>query len=183
MDSKINQNFSARIGLLFLSIFMTQIVSSQNNEKAIKAIRKEFKAINSIANYEIIELENDEVSESFPDHGISLKGYFDDGNLRKIMLWVGYNHKRTISEYYLKDSKLFFMYEVEELYYYDVIEDQMNYDSIAHKNERRYYIAEDRLIETKFKGEIPEKNETAETLMTVAKNYTEKLVAARKTKR
>ena len=152
---------------------------SQPDEKAMRAIRAEFKAINAVKDYEVVELENAAVQDPFPDHGLSLKGYYDKDKLRKMVLWAGFSHKRQLLEYYIKDQNLFFLYTVEEFYYYDMDSGTFNYDSIVNKNEWRYYIHKGELIEFIVKGDPPAERPTGSELIVEAKGYAQKLQEAR----
>jgi hypothetical protein len=176
------KNLFRSFHVIFTFFFLTLTCQawSQPDEKAMRAIRAEFKAINAVKDYEVLELENSAVQNPFPDQGISLKGYYDKDELRKMVLWVGFSHKRQILEYYLKDQSLFFLYTVEEFYHFDMDAGTFNYDSIANKNEWRYYIHKGELIEFIVKGDPPTERPKGAELMAEAKGYAQKLNESRK---
>lgn len=109
-------------------------------EEIISNIREHYGAINyNVKYYDKVS----KVVSSADDHTISLKGYFKDGELRKMTTRYEDDFERRIEEYYFWDNELFFVYTQFDV---DYPHDELsNYQSEA-PGQNRYYFHKDNLI-------------------------------------
>ncbi|WP_024769754.1 hypothetical protein [Aquimarina macrocephali] len=148
-----------RIILLFIGILTIPFIGiSQNTEELIQKIRTEFQRINSNHQLEKVDLYNLEFMVQTRDDGAQLTGYFENDQLVKCTEWIGLHHGFIVTEYYLKEGKLFFAYEQENKFksVYDESGEWMSFDTSLPPEtifEGRYYFNNSRLIKELKKGE------------------------------
>ena len=109
-------------------------------EEIISNIREHYGAINyNVKYYDKVS----KVVSSSNDQTISLKGYFKDGELRKMTTRYEDDFERLIEEYYFWDNELFFVYTQFDV---DYPHDELsNYQSET-PGQNRYYFHNDNLI-------------------------------------
>lgn len=109
-------------------------------EEIISNIREHYGAINyNVKYYDKVS----KVVSSADDHTMSLKGYFKDGELRKMTTRYEDDFERLIEEYYFWDNELFFVYtQLDVDYPHDELS---NYQSET-PGQNRYYFHNDNLI-------------------------------------
>ena len=103
--------------LLIFILFLTSNITcvfSQTEKESVDSIRSRFKWINEQTDFTISELNNEDYLEHMPDNGGQLKGYFKNDTLYKIVEWFGPSYAIMITEYYLWDSELIFVYDIEK---------------------------------------------------------------------
>jgi hypothetical protein len=98
-----------RATLVFL-IFSALLVKGQERYNRIDVIRNQVQKINTMKGLTVKVLEGEEFLEHTPDGGAELKGYFKNGELVKIVEWIGLSSCVQITEYYLQNKKLIFVY-------------------------------------------------------------------------
>ncbi len=142
---------------LLLSLLLIPLTGlCQDSDQLITEIRAEFKRINSTSQLEKIELFNDTFMEYHTDGGGQLTGFFENNNLVKITEWIGPSHGTLITDYYLKDGKLFFAYQQENKFK-DIFDESgewigLNTSQEETKFEGRYYFHNKKLIKQLNKG-------------------------------
>jgi hypothetical protein len=141
---------------LFICLITTlQVFESVAQPRAtiLAAIRKDFQAINADKTLSGKKLGNEEFLKNTPDGGGELNGYYKNRNLVKIVEWIGFSYGNRTREFYLKNGKLFFVYEKFESF---VVKDSLNaeidHSKVTTTFEGRYYINRDKLIEQKISG-------------------------------
>jgi hypothetical protein len=145
--------------LLFIGILVIPFIGiSQNTEELIQKIRTEFQRINSNHQLEKVDLYNLEFMVQTRDDGAQLTGYFENDQLVKCTEWIGLHHGFIVTEYYLKEGKLFFVYEQENKFksVYDSSGEWMYFDTSLPPEtifEGRYYFNNSKLIRELNKGE------------------------------
>ncbi|MFT5823848.1 MAG: rhodanese-related sulfurtransferase [Crocinitomix sp.] len=169
--------------LLVVVIAIAQLTYSQTKEVQIQTIREQFKIINADSAYQVRTIFGDDI-EIPSCNGADLKGYYQGDQLKRANLFVGKSNGIYFTEYYYWNNVLFFVYEVEETFYYDVENDAFNYDSISNLYEGRYYFAENELIKTKYKGtafnsEVEQDSIVGPKLIDQSKEYAEHLEHAK----
>lgn len=87
------------------------IASAQIDSTYILAIDRRVEAIDAVKDYEVRTLVNEEFLEQMTDGGGELTGYLKNGQIVKIVSWVGLSSCIHISEYYFERSKLVFVQE------------------------------------------------------------------------
>ena len=132
--------------LLVLLTFLTASYG-QSKEDQIKAIRKEFTAINNATTLKKVTLENEEFLENMTDGGGALTGFYEAGTIRKIHQWVGLSNGIEIKEYYFKNGRLIFVYEKFNSFVYDNDKAQFDQSKTERTFEGRYYFNNQKLID------------------------------------
>jgi hypothetical protein len=141
------------IFLPFLLFAFNLATSGQSNSAQVKSIKREFETINSDTTLKKVVLENEEfLGENIGDGGGKLVGFFKNHTVKKIYQWLGLSNGIEIKEYYFKDGKLIFIYEVFKSFEYDQIRNQMDYKKISTTFEGRYYFKNSKLIYEIVKG-------------------------------
>ncbi len=145
--------------LLFIGILVIPFIGiSQNTEELIQKIRTEFQRINSNHQLEKVDLYNLEFMVQTRDDGAQLTGYFENDQLVKCTEWIGLHHGFIVTEYYLKEGKLFFVYEQENKFksVYDSSGEWMYFDTSLPPEtifEGRYYFNNSKFLRELNKGE------------------------------
>lgn len=100
---------------ILLSIFSA---FCQEEEK-INAIRSTVDQINNFSEYDVIQLLNDyyvDTKNEVADNGQELKGYYKNGQLKKMVYSIGISCCMNTYEYYFADDSLIFVYEKQDIY-------------------------------------------------------------------
>ena len=142
---------------IFISLLFVSNLFTQTNDDAIKEIRTHFKRINSITDFETAELNNEDFLEHVPDNGASLIGFYKEDVLHKIVETVGISYAIIVSEYYVNENKLFFVYNYEK-HFKQITDDaglfvELDYTATEIKFEGRTYYKDDAVIKELLKGE------------------------------
>lgn len=139
--------------LLLLSA--TNPVSAQANEK-IAAIRKLVQAINNDSGYKIKALDNNyftDVKNEVYDNGQELKGYYKNGQLKKIIYTVGLSNCMKTYGYYFYGKSLVFVFEKEDDYPLKKDGSGLDNSKLIPAFEGRYYIENGKIFQSKTKGQ------------------------------
>lgn len=141
--------------IFFLSHFETSY--SQTHEQITYNIKLEFQRINSLNNLKQIELENEAFMKLLTDGGGSLIGYFEDEKLIKVIEKFGLSYGVVLTEFYLKDDQLIFVYQTEDHFggMYDSLENWIGYDykkSLENQYQGRYYFHDGRKVKVLQNG-------------------------------
>lgn len=98
--------------LLSTAVLVCGTLSQAQIDSAyILMVDRRVQAINAEKDYEVRTLENDEFLEYTTDGGGELKGFVKDGELVKIVRWIGLSSCVIITEYYFDRSQLIFVRE------------------------------------------------------------------------
>ena len=143
-------NFIILIFLMSINIFAKTGV-----EKQVQKIREEFTKINLEKNYKV---------ESIYDVSgeILMEYYTKNGELKKVIRHLSIPIKDVITEYYLNDDKVFFVYSSDTMYEMD--ENGMPDYKKFKKIEKRYYFNKENLIRYIENGKIYDKGNIPKTL-------------------
>lgn len=77
---------------------------------SIEDVRNKVRKINKYRFYTTRILNSEEFLEQNPDGGGTLTGYFKNGKLLKIVEWIGLSSCVNITEYYIDDNQVIFIY-------------------------------------------------------------------------
>ena len=133
-------------------VLLTLQACAQSGNNKINEIRKTVVQINNDSGYSIRKLENEEFLEQMTDNGGELTGYFKNGKLVKIIEWIGLSSCVNITEYYLQDNKLIFVFtKGSESPYIDSLE-TFDHSRLIKTMECRFYYNNNKLIKTILKG-------------------------------
>ncbi len=126
-----------KYGKILLIFVMSSILNfSYSVSEIVSQIGKDYEATNKIKNFSIKSILNEGASSE----GVEIKYYSKNGEIRKIVAtYYGESGKRPI-EYYLKNNKVYFIYDV--ILYYDGILT----GKVAKKEEKRYYFDPDGIL-------------------------------------
>lgn len=129
---------------------------SQTEKESIDSIRSQFKWINDQTDFIISELNNEDYLEHMPDNGGQLKGYFKNDTLYKIVEWFGPSYAIMITEYYLWNNELFFVYDIEKNFNQIIDSSEgflgFDYSKTEIKYESRHYFVNGQEIKNIEKG-------------------------------
>ncbi|MFI5129407.1 MAG: hypothetical protein ACHQFX_05425 [Chitinophagales bacterium] len=139
--------------ICFLGTIVVPPSEAQSKTLLITAIRKDFQAINADKTLSKKTLTDEEFMENATDGGGELTGYYKKDSLVKIIEWIGLSFGNRTREFYLKNAKLFFVYEKFESF---VVKDstvaEIDHSKVTTTFEGRYYFNKDKLIEQKNSG-------------------------------
>ena len=138
-----------KIAVLFI---LTNLINfgASDIEGKIAQIRKDFSSTNAVKNYVIKEDEN---SDQSADSGV-VKYYFQDGVVKKIVAEYFGESGNNLTEYYIKNGKVYFIFDKTEKYNVPYYVDSKWYKENEIKNgeifdkrkskffEKRYYFDE-----------------------------------------
>jgi len=100
-----------KIAILFILASLANF-SASNIEGKITQIRKEFASTNAMKNYVIKEVED---SEQSTDGGVA-KYYLQNGIVKKIVVEHFGESWNSLTEYYVKNGKVYFIFDKAEKY-------------------------------------------------------------------
>lgn len=132
--------------------FMGASCFAQKKTKDITAIRTSVEAINKDSNYTTKSIDAAFFLENMPDNGGSITGYFKDGQLMKIDVYIGLSSCVTRTTFYLEDTILIFAYTQAKNYYYDDDKGVFDYANQTLTMESRYYYTNGKIIKTIVTG-------------------------------
>lgn len=126
-----------KYGKILLIFLMSSILNfSYSISEIVSQIGKDYEATNKIKDFSIKSI----LDEGASSEGAEIKYYSKNGEIRKIVAtYYGESGKRPI-EYYLKNNKVYFIYDV--ILYYDGILT----GKVAKKEEKRYYFDPDGIL-------------------------------------
>jgi hypothetical protein len=87
------------------------LAHAQIDSAYILAVDRSVQQINAVKDYEVRTLENEEFLAQMTDGGGELTGYVKNGELVKMVSWVGVSSCVYVTEYYFDHSKLVFVLE------------------------------------------------------------------------
>ncbi len=127
---------------------------AQTKETQIKVIRQAFQQINSDPNLKKVVLDSEAFMEQTTDGGGELTGFYKDGQLVKIIEWIGLSDGNRVVEFYLKDGELFFVYGQFKAWVYNANRDEFDHSKTRTIFEGRYYFNRQKIIEKKLNGSM-----------------------------
>ena len=148
-----------------------------NVESKIAQIRKDYKSTNDIKNYIVKEIEDDEQSIE----GGVIRYYFQNGIVKKIITEYFGETWRGTTEYYIKNGKVYFIFDKSEkynvLYYVDskwYKENEIKNGEVFDKrkskfSEKRYYFDENEKL-IRYIGENKKIVENGQKLKEIEKD-------------
>lgn len=130
-----------KIILLFVFVTFSTMTSFAQNREDIKAIKSNFSRINSIKNWTSIKkIDTDDSTE-----GGFINYYFLNDNLEKIVVQKYGESGNYLSEYYIMNAQLSFVFEQYTTYNFPLY--WKEFDSEKSKiEEKRYYFDNNKLL-------------------------------------
>lgn len=150
---------------------------NSNIESKIAQIRKDYKSTNDIKNYIVKEIEDDEQSIE----GGVIRYYFQNGIVKKIITEYFGETWRGTTEYYVKNGKVYFIFDKAEKYNVPYYVDSKWYKENEIKNgevfdkrkskfsEKRYYFDENEKL-IRYVGENKKIVENGQKLKEIEKD-------------
>lgn len=145
-----------------LFISLSSLVIGQEKQSIIKQIRADYQIINADTHLTKRKVKGEDFLENTPDGGAELTGYFKKDSLVKIVEWIGLSYGNSITEYYLKQGKIFFIYE--RFMSFVTTDSSIDYSKVKLAFEGRYYIHNDQLIERLISGRKPMENDSIDNI-------------------
>ena len=132
------------------------LIYSQEIDRRINDIEKKCQVIDSVKNYQLVRLENEEFLTQMTDGGGILKGYLKNDTVWKIEERVGLSFGAINTEYYYWNEKLVFVFQTEENFD-QIIDSLVGFTGFDHTRlnsvfEGRYYIDDNSIINSVLKG-------------------------------
>jgi len=136
---------------LLLMLFGGKNAFTQVDER-VKSIQQFVSLVNHEKNYTIKNLEAEEFMDHTTDGGGELTGYFKNGELIKIVEWIGLSSCITVFEYYIQNKSLVFVYGQEKIFSYS--DSLQTFDPSVQTvgMECRFYFNKEKIFKKKLKG-------------------------------
>ncbi len=96
--------------------FIITNIQAQDIKQDIQEIRDQFKWVNQQKDFKTIVLENQEFTDDVPSEGCGLTAFYKNGKFYKIIQEDMVSNASYVTEYYLKNGKLIFVYKKENQY-------------------------------------------------------------------
>jgi len=174
-----------RLAIVIFCFLTTANVAAGQVTDKIASIRKTVEAINNTNGYNVKILDNDYFAkeDEVSDNGQELRGYYKNGQLKKIVYSLGLSNCLRPFEYYFSDTGLVFVFEKEA----DYPEKRrragaangLDYSKLVPVFEGRYYIEKDKIIQSKIKGRTRNGNDYAAGMLNTLKDLMEDLKTAK----
>ncbi len=103
--------------------------------------------------YDSLVLENDEFMEQASDGGGSLTGFFKDGHIHKMTMWIGISMGIRIYNYYFEDEKLIYIDETFESFDWTDTTNKQDYPKTEITFHGCYYFSNNKLIDYETTGQ------------------------------
>ena len=140
------------IAVFFCWAALVSRIQAQPADK-ISFIRQTVTAINTQSGYKIKTLDNDYFAAKYgetPDNGLELKGYYQNGVLRKMEYSVGLSNCMKTFEFYLSGNELIFVFVKEEDY--PQTNEGLDFTKLVPAQQARYYFDRGKIFKTILKG-------------------------------
>ncbi len=167
------------VALLLVCVSLT----AQPVSEKIKAIRQQFQKINRDSSLKIVSIdESEEFLGHATDGGGELKGYFKTDSVWKIVSIVGLSYGEITNEFYFKNNRLIFVYEIEKDFPSNDSLAAIDHEKLDMAFEGRYYFDNGSIIAKNEKGKkrFSDRGVTAKSLLADANSYAALLKAKRK---
>lgn len=174
------------ISLIFFALFTLTATYGQGKEDRVFVlfqIKKAYQEINSYKKYKTVTIDDaGEFIGHSTDNGGSLKGYYKEDSLKKIVEWVGLSNRVVQNEYYFDKGKLVFVYSTDSRYQFNKNTGEFDYSKFDEIFEGRYYFNNDKLIDAIISDSEHEKTKqkAAKDFLMSSKSYVKLLNARRK---
>lgn len=137
--------------LMFLMFFVSAVFA-QNNPDRITEIKKSVELIDHKRLSIRTISGSEEILGKNTDGNAVLIGYYDNDNLRKIILEVGLSSCKDVSLYFFEQGALIFVYEKEDGFVYDEEKNEFDHNKTQHLMDCRFYLDHDKIIKTLISG-------------------------------
>jgi hypothetical protein len=147
--------------IILISAFflLATSVSFGQDDREVQLIRQTVHSINTARNLKAKMLDNDYFTDKdgeAADNGREIKGYYQDGQLKKMVYSLGLSYCMKTFEYYFSGSELIFVFEKEEDYPEKSDKSGspvgLDYSRLAPAFEARYYFKNGKIFQQKTKG-------------------------------
>src|SRR5215467_2649708 len=151
------------ITFIFFVVASSLTLQGQNkegNRVTLSEIKKQFVQINDYKNYKVVTIDDaEEFLGHATDNGGSLKGYYKEDSLKKIIEWVGLSNRVMQNEYYLDKDKLVFVYSTDSQYKFNDSTGEFDYLKFTRVFKGRYYFNNGKLIDAVLSDQEHEKDQ------------------------
>lgn len=140
--------------IFILTFLLSTTFFFGQTDQEIKAINKVVELINKDSTYTKKVLDNEKWLKHDTDNGVEVTAYIKNGQVVKIIEWVGFSNYISIYEYYIQNNSLIFVYGQEKVFKYDSKTDSFDYNIQTVVSEKLFYFRNDKLIESSFSGQF-----------------------------
>ncbi|MGV9013675.1 MAG: hypothetical protein ACOH13_13870 [Flavobacteriales bacterium] len=134
------------------ALLLSGTLHAQEDTSEIGTIRRIVQEINTAKDYEVKTLDIEDLSDEMTDGGGELTAWMRNGRVVKMVEWLGLSSCVDITEYYLQDSQLVFVYEQgSESPYVDSI-GSFDRTILDRTMEARFYFHDGKLIKSDLRG-------------------------------
>ena len=99
-----------------------EIVPVKTIQETINQIRKDYNATNNYKNYDIFEEETGST-----EHDLSIKKYYRNGELKKVVTFGDSGRVAETTEYYIKNGQTYFKHFIRKIHYNGTSRDEERY--------------------------------------------------------
>ena len=138
--------------IFILTFLLSTTFFFGQTEEEIKAINKVVELINKDSTYTKKVLDNEKWLKHDTDNGVEVTAYIKNGQVVKIIEWLGFSNYISIYEYYIQNNSLIFVYGQEKEFKFDNKTDSFNYNIQTVISENRYYFNNEKFIKSVFSG-------------------------------
>jgi len=162
--------------LLFTSVIVLLpfLTFAQTKASHKEAIRQEFKFINTDPHLKKKAVKNEAFLGQTTDGGSELTGFYKNGQLVKLVAWIGLSDGNKVVEFYFKDGFLIFVYGQFKTWVYDAKRDEFDHSKTRTIFEGRYYFHQQKMIDQITQGYMHADDESfykEQNLLGTAGNY------------
>jgi len=126
--------------IFILTLLLSTTFFFGQTEEEIKAINKVVEQINKDSTYTKKVLDNEKWLKHNTDNGGEVTAYIKNGQVVKIIEWVGFSNYISIYEYYIQNNSLIFVYGQEKVFKYDSKTDSFDYNIQTVVSEKLFYL-------------------------------------------
>ena len=171
--SVINSFTNSKVLMLLMVALLTTPCMAQTDQEIIRTIRRDFQSINSDTSLKMISMDAEEFLDGSTDGGGELKASYKNGQLVKLVEWIGISYGNRIREFYFKEGKLFFVYDRFEAFV--VKGDELDRSKTKTSYEGRFYISDGKMVGRKQTGIVPDGADEVKEFEAIVKEYRARL--------
>lgn len=126
--------------------FLPNHVKDPSKAAVVKQIQSKVQNIYIQKITDSSKLENEQFLDHMPDGGGELTGYFKNGNLVKLKVWIGISYRVAEDTYYYSDNKLIYVLKTTDNFHIDN-SGKFDYGKFEHHFQEDIYFDNGKLID------------------------------------
>jgi hypothetical protein len=170
-----------KINLFILAVAFcwTSKLPGQDIDKKYPDLIKLVRIINKDTALKKVILTNEQFLKHPYDGGGTLTGYFKNDQIQKITREIGLSNGVEVYDYYFKNGKLCFIYELFHGFMWNEKKQKFDFDKTEVNFIGRYYFKDDRLIDNETTGHNRFEGDNLDMEKTLVKETKDNLTALR----